>query len=77
MEEVKRGVGKCRNGHTGSYGYPTRPDEKYDYCSQCGKAMIWACPSCNEPVPEDPAELAEARFCRKCGNAYFDEVATG
>jgi hypothetical protein len=72
---VEKGVGKCENDHTGSYGYPTRPEEKYGFCAKCGKPMVWECSACEEPVPEDPAELAEARFCRKCGAAYFENGA--
>jgi hypothetical protein len=71
MKETNRGVGKCENDHTGSFGYPTRPEEPYDFCSQCGKEMVWQCAECLEPVPEDAEELAAARFCRKCGRAYF------
>lgn len=74
---VEKGVGKCENDHTGSYGYPTRPEEKYGFCAKCGKPMVWECPSCDEPVPEDPGELAEARFCRKCGAAYFENGDAG
>ena len=75
--EAEKGVGKCENNHTGSYGYPTRPDEKYDFCSNCGTKMVWQCAACNQPVPEDPAELAEARFCRHCGAPYFENGETG
>jgi hypothetical protein len=69
---IEKGVGKCENSHSGSYGYPTRPPEKYNFCSKCGKKMVWNCPACGQPVPEDPAELAEARFCRHCGAPYFE-----
>jgi hypothetical protein len=70
---IARGVGKCEENHPGSYGYPTRPEEQYDFCSQCGKPMIWECRKCAAPLPEDSAELAAARFCRECGAAYFPE----
>jgi predicted nucleic acid-binding Zn-ribbon protein len=33
--------------------------------------MVWACPGCGAPVPDDSEELALARFCRECGSAYF------
>ena len=68
---VARGVGKCEENHTGSYGYPTRPEEPYDFCSQCGKPMIWECASCRTPLPDDNNELIAARFCRECGTSYF------
>lgn len=71
MAEVERGVGKCKDDHPGSYGYPTRPEEPYDFCAQCGNPMVWKCAKCGEPVPDDAAELAAARFCRHCGTAYF------
>ena len=70
---VERGVGKCEENHTGSYGYPTRPEERYPFCSQCGKAMIWECANCAAPLPDDGDELATARFCRECGSPYFSE----
>jgi hypothetical protein len=68
-----RGVGKCVEGHIGSYGYPTRPEEPYPYCPQCGSAMVWRCPVCDEPVPHEADELATAHFCRFCGAPYFAE----
>ena|GEM_PF-6467469 len=69
--ENERGVGKCEETHLGSYGYPSRPEEPYQFCPQCGKAMVWACPSCDTPLPDDSAELEAALFCRQCGAAYF------
>jgi len=78
MTEAEKGVGKCVNDHAGSYGFPTRPDEPYGFCQKCGQGMVWVCSGCQEPLPEDPVELAEARFCRQCGTAYFgDEPVTG
>ncbi|MGE5596665.1 MAG: DUF2321 domain-containing protein [Hyphomicrobiales bacterium] len=74
-EEVRHGVGKCANNHLGSYGYPTRPEDPYKFCPQCGNAMVWACGACQAPVPDDPDELKVARFCRECGAGYFGEVA--
>lgn len=68
----ERGVGKCVEGHLGSYGYPTRPETSYPFCPQCGKPMVWECPGCGAPVPEDSEELTLARFCRECGSPYFD-----
>jgi hypothetical protein len=70
---IARGVGKCEENHPGSYGYPTRPEEPYDFCSQCGKPMIWECTNCGVPLPEDSAELESARFCRGCGSPYFPD----
>lgn len=68
----ERGIGKCEQHHTGSYGYPTRPEEPYPFCSQCGKPMVWRCASCETPLPDDNAELSAARFCRQCGAPYFE-----
>jgi hypothetical protein len=68
---IARGVGKCEENHPGSYGYPTRPEEPYDFCSQCGKPMVWGCAKCSAPLPDDSAELEAARFCRDCVAAYF------
>ncbi|HUF52630.1 MAG TPA: DUF2321 domain-containing protein [Dehalococcoidia bacterium] len=76
MTEDKRAVGKCENDHAGSYGYPTRPEEPYDFCSQCGKEMVWHCPDCNDPLPQDVEELVLARFCRNCGTQYFSNGKT-
>ena len=67
-----RGVGKCEKNHVGSYGYPTRPEEPYSFCSQCGKPMAWACPECDAPLPDDANELMSAAFCRVCGTPYFN-----
>jgi hypothetical protein len=36
--------------------------------------MVWACAQCEAPLPDDANELAEARFCRHCGTAYFDNA---
>lgn len=73
MSEDK-GVGKCQQDHPGSYGYPTRPEEPYAYCPICGNAVVWRCPKCGEPLPDDSGELATARFCRDCGAAYFPDA---
>lgn len=73
----ERGIGKCVNDHLGSFGYPTRPEEPYPYCPQCGKQMTWKCPNCKEPVPQDTDELTVARFCRQCGAGYFDDQEGG
>jgi hypothetical protein len=73
MRETMKGVGKCSNDHPGSYGYPTRPEEPYGFCQKCGQRMVWACADCDAPLPEDPEELAEARFCRHCGSGYFGD----
>jgi hypothetical protein len=70
--ENGKGVGKCENNHAGSFGYPTRPEEAYPFCAKCGRPMVWACSKCEDPLPEDSAELADARFCRQCGTAYFE-----
>lgn len=70
-EQASRGVGKCRNSHIGSYGFPTRPENQYGFCPQCGEGMVWTCGTCNAPLPDDPAELETAQFCRQCGSAYF------
>ena len=68
-----RGLGKCKENHSASYGYATRPEDRYPYCSQCGNAVVWACPKCSAALPEDSAELMVAQFCRQCGSAYFAE----
>ena len=69
---VERGVGKCKNSHSGSYGYPTRPDEPYAFCPLCGNGMVWSCSQCGRSLPEDSTELEAARFCMHCGAAYFE-----
>lgn len=76
MTDENRAVGKCENDHPGSYGYPTRPEEPYDFCSQCGKDMVWACADCNDPLPQDADELVKAKFCRNCGTPYFSNGTT-
>jgi hypothetical protein len=68
---AERAVGKCAENHLGSYGYPTRPEEPYPFCSQCGGAMVWLCGECQIGLPDDNVELLAARFCRHCGQAYF------
>ena len=75
VTEQNHGTGKCAEGHLGSYGYPTRPEEPYAFCAQCGNPMVWACEKCGEPVPIDPQELESARFCRSCGSPYFADEA--
>lgn len=67
----ERGVGKCEQHHQGSYGYPSRPDEAYDFCPKCGKTMVWKCLECGSALPDDSAELETAAFCRDCGAPYF------
>ena len=66
-------MGKCALNHAGAYGYPARPDERYDFCSECGTPLVWECGSCHTPLPEDAEELERARFCRDCGAPYFDD----
>lgn len=73
MVEQQRGLGKCQQAHAGSYGYPTRPEAPYPFCPQCGLPMVWRCPTCESPLPDDSAELVAARFCRQCGAAYFGD----
>ena len=70
----ERGLGKCTKNHVSSFGYPTRPEEPFPFCSQCGTVMVWVCPKCATALPEDSDELAVARFCRECGAGYFDVV---
>jgi len=72
----EQGVGKCREGHLGSFGFPTRPDEPYPFCPQCGEGMVWRCPHCEAGLPADVDELRLAHFCPMCGEAYFDDVPT-
>ena len=75
MAEVReRGLGKCAGDHLGSYGYPTRPEQPYDFCPQCGKPMIWECPQCARALPDDTDDLMTARFCRECGAPYFGDT---
>ncbi len=70
----ERGLGKCELSHISSFGYPSRPEEPFEFCSQCGKRMVWSCANCQAPVPEDNAELAAAQFCRHCGTPYFGDT---
>jgi len=72
IERDERGVGKCEENHNGSYGYPTRPEERYGFCAQCGKAMVWECAQCGASLPDDSAELDAARFSRECDAPYFE-----
>ena len=76
-EPSPRGVGKCPNGHLGSFGFPTRPEEPYGFCPQCGETMVWQCPRCETPLPDDAKELETAGFCRDCGAPYFDTQPEG
>ena len=76
----ERGLGKCGENHVGSYGYPSRPEDPYRFCPQCGHPMVWKCSRCEEPLPNDNGELLTARFCRECGAPYFpgtSEAAAG
>ena len=70
----ERGLGKCVGNHIGSFGYSTRPEQRYPFCSQCGTPMVWACAACEAGMPDDADELSAARFCRHCGAAYFGDV---
>jgi hypothetical protein len=38
--------------------------------------MVWECPQCSEPLPQDAEELATAKFCRNCGTPYFSNGKT-
>ena len=67
-----RGLGKCTENHISSFGFATRPEEPFPFCSQCGNPMVWACTQCGAALPEDSDELIVARFCRDCGRGYFD-----
>ncbi|MEZ4503861.1 MAG: AI-2E family transporter [Dehalococcoidia bacterium] len=71
--DEQRGVGKCANEHLGAFGFPSRPNEPYPFCPECGSPMVWACGSCDAPLPDDATELVSAHFCRMCGTAYFPE----
>lgn len=77
MTTEQRGVGKCVQNHASSYGYPTRPETPFPYCSQCGNPMVWKCQTCDAPLPEDSAELIPAQFCRHCGSPYFPDRQSG
>lgn len=68
----ERGLGKCSQDHINSYGFPTRPETRFAFFSQCGNRMVWECGNCKASVPDDGEELAVARFCRECGTPYFD-----
>lgn len=72
MTVQPRGLGKCRANHRGSFGYPTRPEAPYNFCSECGQPMVWECAGCHAALPEDGDELERARFCRDCGAPYFE-----
>ncbi len=74
MTNNERGLGKCSDNHAGSYGYPTRPEQPYPFCAQCGHPMVWRCMHCEAPLPDDSTELIAARFCRQCGAAYFEDT---
>lgn len=71
----ERGLGKCEQNHAGSFGYPTRPEEPYPFCPQCGGPMVWSCAGCDAAIADDSSELALAMFCRHCGARYFPEPA--
>jgi hypothetical protein len=71
-----RGLGKCVQGHIGSFGYPTRPAEPYPFCPICGNPVVWKCAACGHGLPDDSNELTAARFCRYCGTAYFGDEPT-
>jgi predicted RNA-binding Zn-ribbon protein involved in translation (DUF1610 family) len=74
LADSQRGLGKCELNHVGSFGYPTRPEEPYPFCPQCGNRMAWRCGACKAPLPEDNEELLTARFCRECGKPYFPDA---
>jgi len=73
---AEQGVGKCPEGHLGSFGFPTRPDESYPFCPQCGEGMVWSCPHCDATLPADVDELRLANFCPMCGEPYFTGEAS-
>ena len=77
MVDGDRGLGKCVENHGGAYGYPSRPAARFDFCSRCGNRMVWECPACGEPLPEDAEDLELARFCRQCGASYFEKLPDG
>ena len=67
----------CTNGHKISDLLET-PHYAYKCCEKCGKQIITACPSCNEPirgrVKSDflivTPEATIPAYCRKCGAPY-------
>lgn len=71
----ERGLGKCSQDHISSYGFPTRPELPFGFCSQCGQPMAWECGKCHASLPEDADELLSANYCRDCGASYFDTAS--
>ena len=53
----------CLDGHwiTGNY-----PNDKKDFCDQCGEPTIHECPSCRNPIKGNSIQP----YCENCGKPY-------
>ena len=68
----------CLNGHRITDSYNTSPENRQEYCDQCGAKTITTCPICNKPirghhyVPGVASMLTTPvpEFCFNCGKAY-------
>ena len=68
----------CLNGHQITAFYDTSPENRKDYCSDCGAKTIAACQACGAPIKGYHymqnvlyvGETTVPNHCHSCGAAY-------
>ncbi len=52
----------CENGHQITGCYDLCPDERQDFCQECGKPTIIACPSCSKTIEGTQIEVLQTSW---------------
>jgi hypothetical protein len=68
----------CKNGHVINKYCRTHPDNRNDFCNECGAVAIVSCEFCHNSIKGDyhsdivfaVNEYTPPKFCPHCGNPY-------
>ena len=72
----------CENGHKITGCYNIRPEDRQEFCKQCGSKTINACPNCDKEIQGDLIDQDWTRslvpvrrafvplYCQDCGEPY-------
>ncbi len=59
----------CEDGHQITGCYDLCPDERQDFCQECGKPTITACPSCSETIEGTQIEVVKSLLDARSGRS--------